>query len=261
MKYNTGLDTGSVPSSGDFTVTVNGSLRTINNVAIVGSVARITLTSPLAVTDSVTITYSVGTNPIQITDGFEALSFSNQYVAVGIITDGTPFYFSKTETKCMSEYWYTIGVIDPQTDTLVEEITSVGYIATYFAPIDHKLYVSNYRADEVTVIDTVTNTIDSVITIQQSPYDVHIVNRKLYVVNQDSDTVSVIDIDTDTVLSTISVGQLPYFGAVVGQKLYLNNRGDTVSVIDTTIDTVVVENPPSWRGSFLFCSCWYQALI
>src|ERR1035437_1023513 len=76
------------------------------------------------------------------------------------------------------------------------------------------------------------------ISVGSSPLSSSVVGTKLYVNNGSSNNVSVIDTATDTVLSTISVGSSPLSSSVVGTKLYVNNgSSNNVSVIDTATDT------------------------
>jgi YVTN family beta-propeller protein len=72
-----------------------------------------------------------------------------------------------------------------------------------------------------------------------------------YITNEDSNNVSVIDTATDTVVATVSVGIQPYGVAVSpdGAKVYVTNLGDypsyegTVSVIDTATNTAIATVP------------------
>ena len=55
------------------------------------------------------------------------------------------------------------------------------------------------------------------------------VGNKLYVSNYTDSTVSVIDTTTDTIVSTIStVGTNPISSTAVGTKLYVNNVGHDI---------------------------------
>lgn len=69
-------------------------------------------------------------------------------------------------------------------------------------------------------------------------------SNKVYVVNQDSNNVSVIDTTTDTVVDTVAVGNLPRGSGVSpnGTRVFVTNRGgDSVSIINTATDTVLSE--------------------
>jgi YVTN family beta-propeller protein len=77
---------------------------------------------------------------------------------------------------------------------------------------------------------------------------------KLYVINSYSNNISVVDSATDTVINTISVGALPTYPILVGTKLYVGNYDDaTVSVIDTVTDTVITTiNTPHGNSAYNF---------
>ena len=62
-----------------------------------------------------------------------------------------------------------------------------------------------------------------------------------YVTNDDTNNVSVIDTATNTVVATVPVGKIPVGVGISpdGSLVYAANSNGTVSVIDTTTDTVV----------------------
>lgn len=77
------------------------------------------------------------------------------------------------------------------------------------------------------------------ITVGTGPGTSILVGTKLYVNNFNANSISVIDTTTNTGIATIPVGTNPDFASLVGTKLYVNNSGaNTVSVIDTTTNTV-----------------------
>jgi uncharacterized repeat protein (TIGR02059 family) len=85
IAYNEPLDTGSVPAASAYAPLVNGSSRSVSNVAVVGSGVTLTLASPVVSADTVTLSYTPGAAPIQDVAGNDAASFSG--VAV---TNNTP---------------------------------------------------------------------------------------------------------------------------------------------------------------------------
>ncbi len=109
-----------------------------------------------------------------------------------------------------------------------------------------KVYVTNFFANTVSVIDTATNAVvGSPIPVGSQPTGVAATpdGSKVYVANEIGNTVSVIDTVTDTVIgSQIPVGNGPGGVAVTadGSKVYVANlRVSTVSVIDTATNTVI----------------------
>ena len=81
LTYDRALDTSSTPATGDFTVTVNGtavSLAGTNPVVVSGSAVTLNLASAVTAGQSVTVTYTPGTNPIRGSDGTDAGSLTNR---------------------------------------------------------------------------------------------------------------------------------------------------------------------------------------
>jgi uncharacterized repeat protein (TIGR02059 family) len=81
LTYNEALDAASTPAPGDYAILVNASQRTVNAVAIGGSVVTLTLTPGVANGDTVTTSYTVpAANPVQDLAGNHAAAFSGQPV-------------------------------------------------------------------------------------------------------------------------------------------------------------------------------------
>ena len=123
-----------------------------------------------------------------------------------------------------------------------------------------KVYLANRSGDTVAVVNTTTPTSPTLLTqvpVGEEPEGVALLNdgTKLYVTNSDSDTVSIFQVQSGppylSLLSTVNVGREPTGVAVTrpgsfvdGDFIYVANREDnTVSVIDTTNDTVVAIIP------------------
>ena len=81
LTYGEALDGGSRPASGDFTVEVDGSGRSVTGVSISGSVVTLTLNPAVEHGDTgIRVSYSPGTDPIQDAVGNEARGLSSQSV-------------------------------------------------------------------------------------------------------------------------------------------------------------------------------------
>ena len=114
------------------------------------------------------------------------------------------------------------------------------------AQIEVEAYIPNFSSNNVSVIDTQTNTvIGSPIAVGTNPIGVALTpdGRFVYVTNASSNTVSVIDHATNTAVgSPILVGAQPIGIAVTpngGFAYVANANSNTVSVINTATDTVV----------------------
>jgi YVTN family beta-propeller protein/VCBS repeat-containing protein len=128
-----------------------------------------------------------------------------------------------------------------------------GPVGVAVSPDGATAYVTNFGDDEVSVIDTATNTVIDTITVGDGPVHVAVSPNgdTVYVTNFTAGTVSVIDTDTDAV-TTILVGNVAPEGVAVspdGARVYVANRiAGTVSVIDTTtnmIGTITVGDSPA----------------
>ena len=81
LTYGEALDGGSRPASGDFTVEVGGSGRSVSGISISGSVVTLTLNPAVEHGDTgIRVSYSPGTDPIQDAVGNEARGLSSQSV-------------------------------------------------------------------------------------------------------------------------------------------------------------------------------------
>jgi len=114
-----------------------------------------------------------------------------------------------------------------------------------------RAYVTNRTTNDVSVVDTETNTVVATVPTGTTPFGVAISPKgdRAYVTNQGSDSVSVIDTATNDVVATVPlhVGSWPTGLAVTpdGTRVYVANHTNasfnpsTVSVIDTATNTVV----------------------
>ena len=76
LTYNEGLDGGSTPATNAFDVLVDGAQHTVSDVLVIGWQVVLTLGSPVAAGERVTVSYTKpGTDPIQDVAGNDAFSF------------------------------------------------------------------------------------------------------------------------------------------------------------------------------------------
>ena len=121
-------------------------------------------------------------------------------------------------------------------------------------------YISNAWSDNVSVIDTATNSVVATVAVGSGPTGVAVnpADTRVYVTNRTSNTVSVIETATNTVLDTVAVGNGPIGVAVhpAGTRVYVANLNDAnVSIIDTStnllIAAIAVGNGPGTFGDFI----------
>ncbi len=104
-------------------------------------------------------------------------------------------------------------------------------------------YITNDNSDNVSVIDTASNTVTATVGVGDGPFGVAVTpdGTRVYVANYGGGTVSVIRTSDNTVTATVGVGSGPVGVAVTpdGARVYVANfGGNTVSVIDTSDNTV-----------------------
>lgn len=158
----------------------------------------------------------------------------------------------------------TVAVIDTTTNNVtnivdIETFSNTSRLTTMWGGEDRpygvavtpdgtEVYVTNSGSCTVSVIDTATNSLISIIDVKGYPYGVAVnpTGEVVYVTsdyrNEDADysihgIVSVIDTATKTVTATIRVGKNPYGIAVNpdGTDVYVVNKySNTISVVDTT---------------------------
>ena len=80
LTYDEALDESSEPAAGAFAVTAGGSAVTVSSVAVSGSAVTLTLASEVAAGQTVTVSYTPGTSPIQDEAGNDAVALTNQAV-------------------------------------------------------------------------------------------------------------------------------------------------------------------------------------
>jgi len=103
-------------------------------------------------------------------------------------------------------------------------------------------YVPNAISNDVSVIDTTTNSVITSIPVGDAPEGVCVSpdGVRVYVANRNSGDVSVIDTGTNTVIDTIPIGLYPMGLAVSTDNnyLYVGSRS-YLYIVDTATDTVV----------------------
>lgn len=83
-----------IPAPSAFTVTVNGSARTVSSVSVAGTKVLLSLASPVVYGDAVTVAYTKPlSNPLQTASGGQAVSFTAKSVTNNVAA-GIPSYVS-----------------------------------------------------------------------------------------------------------------------------------------------------------------------
>jgi uncharacterized repeat protein (TIGR02059 family) len=120
-----------VPITSAFTVKVNSVIRSINSVGISGTKVQLTLASPVAYGDIITVDYTKpSTNPLQTTSGGQAASFSPQTVTNNVASPAPPIYVSsaiENATPAILEMTYNLSLstIAPSASAFTVKVNSV----------------------------------------------------------------------------------------------------------------------------------------
>jgi uncharacterized repeat protein (TIGR02059 family) len=85
MTYDLALDESSIPAGSDFAVN-DGSANAVTNVAISTLYVTLTLTNDVDNGDTVVVSYTKGTNPIQDLDGTDSLNLTNESVTNNVVS-------------------------------------------------------------------------------------------------------------------------------------------------------------------------------
>lgn len=171
--------------------------------------------------------------------------------SVAVNSEGSIAYVSRS---MFSSY---VDVIDLATFTRIASITAGrSPQGLALSPDGRSLYVANYGAGTVSVVDTSTNKVRTGIPVV-SPRNIAVSSdgSTLYVTNYAGGSVSVIDSATSAVTHIVNVGVNPHGVAVDsgGAYLYVSNySSNTLSIIDTKtlqpVATVLTGNGPLGIG-------------
>jgi YVTN family beta-propeller protein len=136
-------------------------------------------------------------------------------------------------------------------------------------------YITNYKDNTVSVINTANNVLVTTIPVGSGPFGLSVSTdgNRVYITNRNDNTVSVINTSNNTVIATIPVGTFPWGVSVApnGKRVYVTNSNDnTVSVIDnatnSVITTINVDKSPigvsvSPDGSLVYVACYFTGTI
>ncbi|WJN47719.1 beta-propeller fold lactonase family protein (plasmid) [Priestia aryabhattai] len=132
----------------------------------------------------------------------------------------------------------------------IKDIVSIKFAIGPCQSCNVKAYVTNSNSDNITVIDTATNTsIATIPSAELNPVGIAITpdGTRVYVTNSGSNTITVIDTATNTPITTIpSTGSTPFRITITsdGTRVYVTNSGsNNITVIDTATNTPIATIP------------------
>ena len=94
LTWNEALRDDSVPAAGDFAVTVAGSSRNVGSVAVAGSAVTLTLASAVTSGQTVSVSYTKGTNPLKDLASNDAPALTDEAVRNSRTAPAAPTNFS-----------------------------------------------------------------------------------------------------------------------------------------------------------------------
>ncbi len=105
----------------------------------------------------------------------------------------------------------TVSVIDLSHNVINEIAVGVRPVDIAFNPINENLYVANLVGDDVTVIDTTTETVSTTLPVGQDPLGlgINLNNGDIFVTNSTDDSVSVFDSGNLLVTTIAGIGSKP----------------------------------------------------
>lgn len=184
MNYDLSLNNSIVPVPSSFSVIVNSAAKTVTSVTVSGTKVQLTLASPIAYGDIVTISYTKPSiNPLQTTSGGIALTLSTKPVT-NKVSSPVPVYVSSAvanATPSLLELTYnlTLASIVPVNTSFLVLVNSVARTVSSVAITGSKVQLTLTSAvkfgDIVTVsytkpatnpLQTVTGALASNISVQ-----------------------------------------------------------------------------------------------
>ena len=140
-------------------------------------------------------------------------------------------------------------------------------------PDGKQLLSADRDSDEVSFVDTETNTRTGGIMVGDRPFGITIdpAGKRAYTANVASDDVSVIDIAARKVIATVKVGRRPYAVALAGSRAFVTNQyAGTVSVFDLDtskpLATIEVGDHPEGiaadpAGGYVYVASWFDNVL
>lgn len=211
-------------------------IKKVAHSYIVITILLIFSTSIFSIIDRSIATIHVGLNPF----------------GIAITPHGKFAYVTNSNSNDIAGY-NTVSVIDLETNQVIKTIRDSSFNGLTAVAINKqgsKVYVANQAVTTITVIDAMTNTVDTVIDGFHGPSGIALTSdgTRAYVSNALSGTVSVVDLKANAIVgSPVAVGLSPNAlsitpdGALVYVVNYVSpNPGDgTISIIDVATNVVV----------------------
>jgi uncharacterized repeat protein (TIGR02059 family) len=182
MTYNLTL-ANILPAVSAFSVLVNSVARTVNTVAISGTIVQLTLSTAIKYGDIVNVSYTVPeTNPLQVSAGGTAASISGKSVVNNLINatkDATPV----TVTMTLSPYHVhmVVNVLLEYSSSLATQAATITPEILRISDLSGNLFVEKFLVTGVTSIKIPLNLRSGIYNVLILGNDVVLTSRKMKV--------------------------------------------------------------------------------
>lgn len=244
IQLNRFISTSPIPDLEDFEFTQNSDEIQITNIELsnleINGLVTLTLADSLENGEAMELTYTLGDHLILEDQGLNLNSFSISNVSYGILTGDAPVYSTQVGNKLYVSNNHSASIT--VIDTTTEAILSVIPVQNYpefSVLVGKKLYVGNLQSASVSVIDTEIDEVVTTIPVVAGPYFLTVVGNKIYVSGTATNAMSVINTNTDTVVATVTVGNNPWKSGLAGRKLYVPNRTSNTVSVINTVTDTV----------------------
>lgn len=212
--------------------------------------------------NSVTATVSVGVRPHSLakigTDIYVTNMLSNTVSVIdatdntvsatvpvglhprGIVAYGTDLYVANYGDANYSGGNY-VSIIDSSDNTVSDTIilSSSSYGPFEMTASSDRIYVSNERSNNVSVINPTSNTVTATINVGSGPRGILSSGSYVYVENFNSSTISVINTSNNTVTKSVVAGNAPIGMALIGSNIYFSNyKDDKLLLLDSATNSL-----------------------
>ena len=210
----------------------------------------------ISIIDTVSNTYSdgittsggvVAVQPLQEKNKIYVATFESGGIDIHDLTTGL---YQKTIELPESKIHYPAQLADRLTEEM--NLASGGASLAYDAKTG-LLYVANYNANNVVVINTDSDTAEEVIPVARHPIDIKVdpISSKLLVISLAGNAATFISLDNHEVIKETPVGTGPWGVAIdeIDHKAYVTHRGsDNIAILDMVTNELVGEMPISERA-------------
>ncbi|MHB1405163.1 MAG: cell wall-binding repeat-containing protein [Desulfitobacteriaceae bacterium] len=156
LTYDESLAGISVPVAGDFAVVVNSTTATVSDVAVSGTTVALTLAYAVSTGDTVTVSYTKGTNPVQDTAGNPAANLAGSTVNNNTLAPSAPPATVSVDASLATEDSTHFKTINAAVQAVADGGTIEVAVGTYPEMVKNYYTITNPDNTSQTVIKSFT---------------------------------------------------------------------------------------------------------